>query len=377
MPSPSSLLGALSAHYSGPYICYDLSRIREFAAGIGQEAAASGARIYGVVKALAHPGLLRAAHPFVAGFDASNFAELDLLAEWAGREGVALPFEEISLTGPAMGIGSAGRRVLCRTLVVNVESASQLGCLEVAGCLAQRVKLGIRVALGGRGGETGGRTRQSRFGLSLDNMDQIQELASHPSFHGFHIHMEGDRAQPVSHALLARHLAELAQALPRAPELINLGGGFRTQTLEQIGAVFRDCRKEVPTSIQLRFEPGTWLSESGGFAVAKVLDIRVDREVDTTTAVIDLSREAHVRWSHPSLTAWGGPTLTTRLLQLVGPTCSEADDFGTFTVGAMPLESPGPSATPLVLLTGVSGYACAFNTAFNGVSPAKVVVLGE
>jgi diaminopimelate decarboxylase len=366
---PSALLKALAQRYAGPYVCHDAAAIGRVTRALARAAQDSGAALYGVAKALPHPQLLGAVQDAVAGFDVSNLNELRRLQQW-GRDAGLLPFQEISLTGPAMHLGAVEPILTCRRLIINIAHEAEGSLLPQLLPLAHSVQLGIRVALPYEGGAG------SRFGVAIDRIDQIRSLARHPAFSALHFHAEGDYRGGPDHVAAATALMRLVDALPQRAQLINLGGGLRAQSLRQLWSLFKRIRAVVPAGLALRYEPGTWLTESGGFAIARILHTTEDAAADLTTVVLDLSRESHVRWSHPRLAAWWAPRVRTSKIRLVGPTCSEADDFGTFGADMGAGEHP-PGSSSLVMLQGISGYAHAFNTGFNGIPPAKVMVVGN
>lgn len=369
MEQSSVLLNALAERYAGPYVCHDAVAIGRATRGLARAAQASGAALYGVVKALPHPQLLDAVQDAVAGFDVSNLNELSRLQQW-GRDAGLLPFHEISLTGPAMHLGAVEPILTCRRLIINIAHEAERSLVPRLIPLANSVQLGIRIALPSEG------AARSRFGIAIDRIDHIRSLADHPAFGALHFHAEGDYPGSPDHVAAATALMRLVDALPHQPQLINLGGGMRAQSLRQLWRLFKRIRAVVPAGLALRYEPGTWPTESGGFAIARILHATEDFAADLTTVVLDLSRESHVRWSHPRLAAWWAPRVRTSKIRLVGPTCSEADDFGTFAAD-VDADGHSPDFRGLVMLRGMSGYAHAFNTEFNGIPPAKVMVIGN
>jgi diaminopimelate decarboxylase len=348
--------------------------MRQTALEVSQAASAYGCGIYGVIKALPSPEFLSCIKDQVVGFDVSNLGELNEVCEWARTE-EALPLTDISMTGPAMQLGHIGEGLICERLIVNFEHQSQLALLSKLHPLAREIVVGVRVRMAGAF-DSASPFRESRFGVPVGDLSGILRIAEHSQFSSIHFHGDGDRGSGPDHAATANLIANLMEHLPRRPRFVCLGGGFRSQSISELAATFSSVRSALPTDVQVRFEPGTYLAEAAGFAISEVLQIREDIERDITTIVIDLSREGHARWSHLSLSSWWGPALKTTLIRVVGPTCSETDDFGTFQVQPGRTFEIEKGARPLVALSGLSGYAHAFNTRFNGLPAAKVVMLG-
>jgi diaminopimelate decarboxylase len=160
---------------------------------------------------------------------------------------------------------------------------------------------------------------------------------------------------------------EVAQAAGVTPRFLDLGGAWHG--LADVADALAQVRAAVPRTIELIAEPGRLFADQAGFACGRVVVAR--RLADRELRVVDLSRLCHLRWSPIELVGaapHAGSGVTTLV---VGPTCSEDDVLGEWTVRPGALD-----AGARVVVRYVSGYAVAWNTGFGGVSPADVVLTG-
>ena len=185
---------------------------------------------------------------------------------------------------------------------------------------------------------------------------------------GLHVHHG-----PVTATSAERFVATARDVLAAAgdadlvPRFLNLGGAWHG--IAALPAALAELRAAVGDALELIVEPGRLLVDGAGFARGRVV---VARELDDRPLrVLDLSRICHLRWSPVELVAPAPHPGDGRRALFVGPTCSEDDVVGEWTVTPARFGVGAP-----VVLRGVTGYAVAWNTSFGGV-PAAEVVIGD
>jgi diaminopimelate decarboxylase len=200
----------------------------------------------------------------------------------------------------------------------------------------------------------------SRFGVTPYELKRLQ---SHHLYHGVHLHL----------GRTMFNTKETFENLFRALRYfnipaLNLGGSFHNMDkyLEIIDLAFfyfKDAR--------ILCEPGRWMSQNAvtGFAHS----IQQNTVRDLHNIKISLSKEIHCKWSDELTVSIPKVTNNSilRRVHISGPTCFELDKFGVFN-----LEVPLERQTEIKFqITGLTGYCIAFNSAFNGVSPAEVKII--
>ena len=361
-------------HYVGPSLIYDLDRIGAAAQALALIGKRTGVEFIGAAKALPFDGLLERACRAFDGFDVSNCAELARLAAWRHRAGKTGLFRYVAMSGPALTSGASKISQLAERLTVNIESMAQLEQFD------QLARWGVATELGLRIGQPLYRNAgppMTRFGFAEAEIDTIRSLALHPRFGGFHCHIDGDQAEVSAHLRALERLVRMSAELGVDAGVYNLGGGFRGQTLEEITLLCAHARALVPSGIRIVFEPGGWLTAQGGYGFCRVLAMRYRPDLEATLVTVDLSRDAHCRWSSLQLMGWWGPLPLTRRLLFFGPTAYEGDYLGTFEWTGAQTAKVSDRDKGFVLFSGVTGYAASFNADFNGIGQARVVTIGD
>jgi len=378
MPRIEPLLESLRSNYPGPCLIFDLAALRDAADALARIGQACGVRFIAAAKALPAPSLLDMAVHAGDGFDVSNVGELRRLRDWSRAGGSTLRIPYVSMSGPALlsgaGADAADRCVDC--LSINVETYTQLAALDSLSGWATEVEIGARIGLELPAPASGAPCAMSRFGFSEHDPAGLAAIAAHPRFAVLHCHVEGDSRQPGSHVAAASRLVGLARKLKASLRRINLGGGFRSESVSDIEYMCRQVRAIVPAGVEIIFEPGAWLTARAGYAFCRLLWTRDRPDLKATLAAVDLSRECHLRWTIPQLLRWWGAPPPRETIIVTGPTCYEADHLGTFRCGGSQFAAPAGDAGWL-LFGGISGYAAAFNTSFNGIERARVLAIGN
>jgi diaminopimelate decarboxylase len=357
-----------AAGHGGPTLLFDLAVIRERMRRLAALQQSAGCSFVMAAKAFRAPRVYALAAEWLAGFDVSNRNEYEELpADLRGRR--------VSLTSPVFAPDLAPLRARGNSLVVFLDAPDQLRRLAAA---PGPVDYGIRIAStsfavpGPR--RPSAPWEESRFGVSAHDTATLSELtrcAGH-RFVGFHLHHGfGGNAAPA-YVHLARGAVELAAKLGVRLEVLDLGGGLHGIPEAELPQALAEIRAEVPAETELWFEPGTLLDAGAGAALARVESAQL--RGDTLVCTLDLSAVWHLRWSNPVPLHAAPSGAGARRVLFFGPTCSEHDFLGAFALPARPGREP-LAAGDRIAFAGVSGYSVSCNAGFNGIPPARVVLL--
>lgn len=373
----NSALAGCRADYHGPTLVFDVAGVRQLIATAREVADRHGCDLLFAVKSLPEIGVLVAFASAGVGLDVSNEAELTLVRRAMTEHGVEAPL--VSVTGPAPGDLAeleSGLGDWVREAMFNVEASDHLSSLPTVRSRSA-VQVGARIALD-LAVDRGRDNHVTRFGVDPHDLASLSRIARHPAFVGLHCHVEHETNDAWVYGELAARVAEVANELGDRVSYINLGGGLdRNSGLDGLDDVLCAARAHLPT-VRLLLEPGGWWFAGNGFAVGRVLDVRRMRDGRPSRVTLDLSAVCHLRWARPRLVLPTGDYDSDEheSLRFCGPTCSEEDVIGTFNV-------PRKAAREhlcvghTVLFGNVSGYAAAWNTDFNGVPPARLVLHDE
>ena len=161
-------------------------------------------------------------------------------------------------------------------------------------------------------------------------------------------------------------------------KMVNIGGGFPikhfrsdTHNLDTFGSKMRrELDRLFPKDIEIIAEPGRALAGPSGMLITRVVgrSIRNNKNYyylddgvygDFSGTVFD-----HCKYEFRTLTK------TQKFLSiLAGPTC---DSFDTISVGE---EMPELDVGGVVYVPNIGAYSCASALTFNGIPPAKVIVV--
>lgn len=376
MPVPHDPAAAAYASLdNGPVLIYDLAHVSRRIAALQSLQTPYNCRFLMAVKAFSDPRVLRFFMRHGIGFDLSNAGEWALLNQ--AREGADAA--EISLTGPAL---AALLGELCSSddgaggspITVNVDSASQLDALIALNCpvgICARITFLSRHDRDSSGGKA-----FSRFGVDADD-PLLEHIVADPRFQGLHCHTGRKIASITEYCEIAQEMMAIVKRLGPAVRRINFGGGLRGFTPESMETLLQELRRIVPDTIMIYFEPGDYWFEGSGYAMGRVLESRSARGGALELITTDLSADCHLRWSEPEIVFQGAQQGEAVLLVVFGPTCHEGDLLGAFqgrrSVGAERVMAAGDT----ILFSNVSSYAASWNTSFNGISKARVMLHGE
>ena len=357
-------------NYAGPRLLFSRAVLRErmrFLAGLEKR---YGAMFLMAVKSGPHPSLLELSRLHLSGFDVSNHNEYSLLSD-------SLDSKAVFLTAPTLPGGLDDFLSKGNELCVMLESREQFKQLIEN---KQPLDFGLRldsVSLLKRTDRNDGMSYPgSRFGFSVRDVRLLGSILSASSkhrFRGFQIHHGGEQNTFQTYVTLAEETMRLTSELAVELEYLDLGGGLHTLGCDGLENLLLRLREIVPSETRLVFEPGRFLTQHAGCAVARVESISL--RDGATNCAIDLSKDCHLRWSSPELIVPEERNAPDTVVRIFGPTCAEGDFLGQFAVqmwgGRKSLFQPGN----LLLFGNVTGYSVAWNTGFNGVAPAGTVFL--
>ena len=314
---------------------------------------ASGATVLFAAKSFPHPEVWQLAAATCAGFDVASVGEL-----------AALP--ATSLVSVADPTGRAGDVARAARVIVSCESAAQVARAPANAEIAIRLSSSyghrdpaVGAVLDGNG------HRRSRFGVETE--DELRAIADAARGRrlGLHVHHG-----PVTAGSGERFASTVRDALARAAGLeiafLDVGGAWHG--VADVGAAIATVRAAVPASIELIVEPGRAIAREAGFAVGRVVAAR--ELADRMLRIVDLSRLGHLRWSPIELVGAAPHAGTGRNVLVVGPTCSEDDVVGEWTITPALL-----AVGERFIVRGVTGYAVAWNTPFGGVPAADIRIV--
>lgn len=358
-------LPALEERYSGPTLIYRVDEAVERVRRMCALAPLTDARFLFSIKAFPDRAVLSSLVRAGLGLDAANASELDAAASLGERAGY------VSVTGPSLGgIEPIFERLQGRgTVVVNVDSAAQYD--SIGRRLPSWVGLGARIKL--MPPTRDGRQFVSRFGVSPDDVETLRQLAADPRFVALHAHVGNEDNDRSTYREMASALARLVAELGPKVRIVNVGGGVHQLSEAEVARLVAELRELLPRQVSIVLEPGNFWFQGAGFALCRILSVR--RQADAWWVVTDLSRDCHLRWSDARLLWPTPPGGSTERMLLSGPTCYEADLIGSFNIRRRDHDTE-PQPGRFLVLSRVSSYAAAWNTSFNGIPKAEVMLLG-
>ncbi len=224
--------------------------------------------------------------------------------------------------------------------------------------------------------------KRSKFGVSMDELDEAQELiqAAGATVVGLHAHA-GSGIRTVGHwSETAAILGAVAERFPDV-EVLDLGGGLgvpekptdRPLDLDALSGSLARARADLG-GVRLWLEPGRFLVAEAGVLLARVTQTKAkgaQRYVGIDAGMNSLIRPALYGAWHEivNLTRFGEPIACTA--SVVGPICETGDTLGAGR--RLPDTVEGD-----VLLIGTAGaYGRAMASHYNLRPPAGELLIGE
>jgi diaminopimelate decarboxylase len=316
-----------------------------------------GFKIFFPVKSLPYTPFLKKIAEDVDGFDISNIAEINLL------KGIT---SNLTVSSPSVSDIQALQEKKKKALFA-YQSSKQLKLVTKDAPFLVRLNPYDLVAKGIQ-------KFPSRFGLTESLL--TPELFKRKNFRGIATHFG---AGNNSSEFVINYLSELEKLCRREkiqPQILNLGGGWLGFSLSDYRFVYQAARKLFPNA-ELIIEDGAELTRQGISLNATICD--VTSCMDDHFFTLDISFEAHLRWSSPSVTSsfaeFSPATANSKSKRfwLCGGSCSESDRLGPYTMDKE--ITPALLIGKKISLNNVLGYSISWNTGFNGIAPLKVRII--
>jgi len=372
-----------------PFYAYSRAAMSERVAQL-RAALPADVHLHYAMKANPMPAVVQHMAGLVDGLDVASGGEL--------RVALDTPMDPamISFAGPGKGDAELGCAIAAG-IVLNLESESEM---ERAAVIGQRLgivpKVNVRVnpdfELKSSGMKMGGGPKQ--FGVDAERVPaMLQRIgALGLDFHGFHI-FSGSQNLKVA-ALQEAHektfalALRLAESAPRAPRILNIGGGFgipyfpgeERLDLAAVGANLARILEQVRPRLQgaqVVIELGRYLVGEAGVYVCRVVDRKVSR--GQVYLVTDGGLHHHlsasgnfgqvIRKNYPVVIGTrvaGGPR---ELASVVGPLCTPLDLL------ADQMELGQAQAGDLVVVMQSGAYGASASPAAFLSHPAAVEIL--
>lgn len=226
--------------------------------------------------------------------------------------------------------------------------------------------------------KTGG--KQSKFGVPLDEVDELEKLllAAGAEVIGIHAHSGSGILDPEKWRAVATTLAQVAERFPEA-EVLDLGGGlgvpdragesaFDLAELDQHLQVIREAFPKY----RLWLEPGRYLVAQAGVLLARVTQTKGKGEmryVGVNTGMNSLIRPALYGAWHEIVNLSRVEDAATESVTVVGPICETGDKLGTDRM--LPPSNEGD----VIAICNAGAYGHVMSSRYNLREPAEEVVI--
>lgn len=212
--------------------------------------------------------------------------------------------------------------------------------------------------------------KRSKFGVSLDELDELQNLVGQAGARiiGIHAHSGSGILDPENWHSVATALLQVAERFPEV-RVLDLGGGmgvpekrgdplFDLQSLGQRLAEFQQQNPEY----ELWLEPGRYLVSAAGVLLTHVTQLKGKsdlRYVGVSTGINALIRPALYDAYHEivNLTQIDMPASET--VTVVGPICETGDKFGTDRA------LPPSNENDVILIANAGAYGRVMSSSYN------------
>jgi 2-[(L-alanin-3-ylcarbamoyl)methyl]-2-hydroxybutanedioate decarboxylase len=280
MSIPEPVVGALLA---GPRpVCayvYSLPLLRAQAAAV-RAALPPGATLLYAVKANGHPDVVAALAGVVDGLEIASGGELALASGRCGR---------LAFGGPAKTddelrafLAAPGSRTLH---VEGAQELCRLAWLAPSGRLP-RVALRVNRAADGPAGSHR-MTGATQFGIGEEDLPAVVALARDLEIPiaGFHLHATSNSLDAAEYARFTADAVAWSVAVAARLDIqlsyVNVGGGFGISYTDDPGfdlTALDWSGLDLPSGVELAFEPGRFLTAEAGWYAAEVIDLKNTRD---------------------------------------------------------------------------------------------------
>jgi diaminopimelate decarboxylase len=376
---------------STPFYAYDRARverrIRKLRMALPDEIA-----LHYAIKANPMPALVDFIRHQVDGLDVASVAEMHVALD-SGMHPA-----EISFAGPGKSPAELAEAVAAG-ITITLESATEMRRVaEIGAAEGISPRVAVRVnpdfELKSSGMRMSGGPKQ--FGVDAEQVPaMLAELASlQLDFVGFHIfcgsqNLSVDAIVETQQSTIDLAL-QLMDSAPRAPEFINIGGGFgipyfpgdKALELDPIGEALyphvERVRNEIGSKTQLVLELGRYIVGEAGIYVCKVLDRKVSR--GTVFLVTDGGLHHHLaasgnfgqvlRKNYPVVLGNRIDDENRESQMVVGPLCTPLDLLGA----SMDLPPGRIDDLVVVFQSGAYGYTASPHLFLSHPPPKEIIV---
>lgn len=373
-----------------PFYAYDRRRIDDRIAALRRHLP-HGMHLHYAMKANPMPAVVGHVAPLVDGLDVASAGELRVALD----AGVAP--QNISFAGPGKRAAEL-RQAVAAGVLVNIESAREVPLLAQASReLVLPARVAVRVnpdfELKSSGMKMGGGAKQ--FGIDTDAIPGVLRDIDRAglAFEGFHIFAGSQNLHADALCDAQRNAVDLAIRLardaPRAPRIVNIGGGFgipyfageKPLPLEPIATnlaeLSRRAANEMPGAT-LVLELGRYIVGEAGIYVCKVIDRKVSR--GHVFLVTDGGLHHHLaasgnfgqvlRKNYPVAIGNRIQGSTRELASVVGPLCTPLD----LLADRMDLAKADEGDLVVVFQSGAYGFSASPHRFLGHPPPIEVLV---
>jgi bifunctional diaminopimelate decarboxylase / aspartate kinase len=352
---------------------YDLTQVKAAALAVG--GIKSVQRALYALKANPHPDILRTVAAAGVGFDCVSLAEIDRVLEVVP----GIDPQRILFT-PNFAPRQEYAEGIKRGVHVTIDN---LFLLQHWAETFRGRSVFLRIDTGiGRGHHQHVKTAgaQSKFGIPLDELDEVSRLAAqnNVTIVGLHAHAGSGVFDVNNWSQVGSTLAALVKRFPLV-KYIDVGGGLgvpdrldgRTLDLAKLDDVLAKVQAEVP-GVALWLEPGRFLVATAGVLLARVTQTKSKggiRYVGIATGMNSLIRPALYGAHHDivNLTRHGEPANV--VANVVGPICESSDFLGHDRL------MPECQSGDVMLIATAGAYSRAMSSNYNLRAPAEELLL--
>ncbi|MEO8804306.1 MAG: bifunctional aspartate kinase/diaminopimelate decarboxylase [Rudaea sp.] len=352
-----------------PRYVYDTATVRARALALREHIPAVDRWFY-AIKANSHPALLSEIVAQGFGLECVSPGELEHAVTLTNELLFTPNFAACSEYEAAFARGAI---VTCDNLHPLAQWGERLRGRE----LILRLDLGV-----GRGHhdkvKTGG--AQSKFGLSLDELDEFQHLAALHEIRivGLHAHLGSGILDATHWKDVYVHLASIAERIGSV-HVLNIGGGLGVPSrgddlpldLDALGAALAEVKIAYP-QFELWAEPGRYLVADAGVLLARVTQLKRKGDVHYVgcdAGMNSLIRPALYDAFHEIVNLTRLDESTSELVQIVGPICESGDVLGNNR------RLPPTQEGDVLLIAQTGAYGAVMASRYNLREPAEEVVL--
>ena len=223
---------------------------------------------------------------------------------------------------------------------------------------------------------------RSKFGISPQNLANVETALREYDIEvkGLHIHAGSGILASHNWQQRAETLLALRHRFPTV-KVLNLGGGFGVPEhpkdieldLSAVDASLHKIKEKHP-QLELWLEPGRYLVAQAGVLLARVTQRKHKDRVNfigVNTGMNSLIRPALYDSYHEIFNLSRlDETRETETVEVVGPICETADNFGH--ARRMPVSHEGD----VILIAGAGAYGATMASHYNLRPPAQEMVLG-